>query len=420
MARLIKLTVLLFVVMAAMGSPSREAPAPLNALEVCGPQAAACTVYGDGEAMVYTRDELGFADETWMEILTEMAVSVVTASVAEAHHTGVPCGAASDLPTGDARCLPQMDRSWAVDQLRADLRLTWCMNYRASTYPNLRAQIREVLANHEAALGIDWIEIPGTYETPTAAMNAGCQVQHNMPTVHGCQECGGWIHYLNRPVLIEYNPHRGITLFQTTISHEVIHLYGVHEHYDDANFRSHRNTYGYWAHGLTRSPGTFTDAPTTMDFGTGVWRMTAYDVKYTCQSIDRQGVIFSGCRPAPPPCGVIATDPRYGSVFDTCIIKGPHVGAWRWPDGGLYVPGNAFFYPTPHETWGDCDPNWNGCYNFTTGFWVGPTGDVFDPATGQFTAHRSETPWGGYFNQAWIASDGAVYTGSVWARHPFR
>lgn len=256
------------------------------------------------------------------------------ANITSSHHTGVACGAASNLATGDARCLPLMDRSWAVSELRATGQLTWCMNNRASTYPNLRTQIREVLANHESSIqGIDWIEIGGIYETPTAALNAGCQVQMNMPEVHGCPECGGWIHYLNRPVLIEYNPHRGITFFQTTISHEVEHLYGVHEHYDDANFLSHRNTYGIWAHGLNRSPGTATDAPTVMDFGTGVWRMTAYDVKYTCQSIDRQSAIFRGCGAVqePEPVVCVGQPDSFGNRYNSCNIW------WEASDGNLFL-----------------------------------------------------------------------------------
>ena len=207
-----------------------------------------------------------------------------------AHHTGVPCG-----PGGRSVCLPQMSASVALATLNSTGQLTWCVNARANNYPGFTSQVAQVLAQHEAVLGPRWVRIPGTYETPAAAKAAGCQVQHNMPEVHGCGECGAWVHYLNWPVLVEYRWQAGYNStngWLSTIGHEVVHIYGLHEHYDDINFRSFRGTYGYWAHGLSTSPGTAADSPTIMDFGTGVRDLTDYDVKQTCQLLSAS---FVGC-----------------------------------------------------------------------------------------------------------------------------
>lgn len=301
-------------------------------------------------------------------IVLGLFIGLVAASgTVSSHHTGVPCS-----PNGDSRCLPRMDASAARHTIQQTQQLTYCLNSRASNYPNFRAQVREVLNNHEANMGVRWVEVPGAYETPSEARAAGCQVQHNMPDVHGCGSCAGWIHYLNWPVLIEYKWQLGYTSWHTTISHEVVHAYGLHEHYDDHLFKSHRNYYGYWAHGLNRSPGTNVDAPTVMDFGTGVWQMTPYDVKYACQSIDPNGSILAACGlVAPPPCDPCWDDPS---------------GVWRWQNGWAYNPISGVFY-NPHG-W----PEFSACnadrlrWSFHLPAFV-PEGDgYFDPIRGDFWA----------------------------------
>lgn len=295
-----------------------------------------------------------------MALLFWMAI---TAVVVEGHHTGVACS-----PSGEARCLPLMERSAARAELRNTKSLAYCFNLRAATYPSFRSQVREVMNNHEAELGIRWIEIPGSYETATQAKTAGCEVMHFMPETHGCGSCAGWVHYLNWPVLIEYKWQLGYQSWHTTISHEVVHVYGLHEHYDDARFLSHRNSYGYWAHGLNRSPGTSSDHATVMDFGTGQWRMTVYDVKYACQSIDPNSAIFVACGAQQEPC-------RGGTfpTWDWCI------GRWFFADGVSVDPGLwIWFNPFGEAEWMNC--NQFHCWNLIIQRWVPRGQSLYDPA----------------------------------------
>ena len=247
----------------------------------------------------------------------------------------------------------------ALATINSGHQLTYCFNARAANYPGFTGQVRQVLWQHEAVLGVKWIEIPGSYETPAAAKAAGCQVQHNMPEVHGCSECAAWVHYLNWPVLIEYrwqagyNPTNG---WFTTISHETGHIYGLHEHYDDANFLSYRGTYGRWAHGMLVDPGTQNDSPTVMDFGTGFWEFTPYDIKQSCQ-----------------------------------LLTGGFVGC------------------STGEVFGPCDPSWDGCWSEQRQRWVGMSGALlnyeFDPVTGIWTNPEGLQEWcceqsyGGRYNQ---------------------
>lgn len=240
-----------------------------------------------------------------------------------AEHTGVACGP-KETP-GRAVCLPYADSSFAVRTLQQTRTLTYCFNQRAANYPNFVNQVRNVDANQEEAIGIDWVEIPGTYETNTAALNAGCHVWHSMPATHGCSGCGAWVHYLNSPVIIEYRWQAGYSDWRTTIAHEQTHIYGLHEHYDDANFRSFRNTYGRWAHGLNGDPGTATDAVTVMDSGVGAFLagdwLTDYDLKHVCQNIDPLARYFPGCGKQPDPCDPCWTGER-----------------WLFQDGRSYRP----------------------------------------------------------------------------------
>lgn len=261
-----------------VGNQSPQSLPPEDKLtfqEACGSQALACTFPGTGE--IYYDSSKGLGLKGLLDSINHFFIT----PVAEAHHTGVACPGTVNRNI----CLPQMDRSIALQTLNATGQLTYCLNARASNYPGFRRQVRDILNQHQDVLGIQWIEIQGTYETPEQARAVGCQVQHNMPETHGCTECAAWVHYLNWPVLIEYRWQVGYNStngWYTTIPHEVEHIYGLHEHYDDANFRSYRGTYGNWAHGLDSSPGSASDSPTVMDFGTGVYQLAAYDIKQVC------------------------------------------------------------------------------------------------------------------------------------------
>lgn len=291
-----------------------------------------------------------------VSLITSLIFWLVLAPAVESHHTGVSCG--PDSHPGRAVCLPYADNSFAVNKLKQTGQLTYCFNQRALNYPNFRAQVRQTLTQHEQALGIKHIEVTGAYQSNTAAKSAGCDVWHSMPETHGCSGCAAWVHYLNEPVIIEYRWQAGYSDWKTTITHEVVHIYGLHEHYDDANFRSYRGTYGSWAHGLTSSPGTANDARTVMDFGMVAlygnlaWQMSEYDVKYACENMDPKGQFFTACGLIEEPC-----DPCWtGSV-------------WLFSDGWAYDPAiPALVNPDGVAEWGPCS-DYGGRYNFVEANW---------------------------------------------------
>ena len=283
-----------------------------------------------------------------LKILGALSLAVVGLFIGsitvESHHTGRPCG-----PGGREVCLP-LQPTVAVNTLRATGELTWCVNARANSYPNFVSQIHETNNAAKAVTGFGHRQIPGTFETDALAGAAGCQVWHSMPPTHGCSGCAAWVHYANWPVIIEYKWQLGYTDWKTTIGHEMGHVYGLHEHYDDDKFLSHRGTYGYWAHGYVVSPGSATDSPTVMDFGTGQWALQPYDVKHICQLVDRNGEVFVGCGfnapPPPPPCVPTNSVPcwtfthttRWAWLFEngvSCEILSDGGCNWYAPDGQL-------------------------------------------------------------------------------------
>lgn len=304
-------------------------------------------------------------------VLFAVGIFLIVTPPASGHHTGVPCG--PDSHPGRSVCLPYADSSFAVRTLQQTKALTYCFNSRAANYPNFRAQVRNVNDNQQAALGIEWREIGGVYQTSAAADAAGCQVWHSMPEVHGCTGCSAWVHYLNKPVLIEYKWQNGHTDWRTTIAHEQIHIYGLHEAYNDgAGIGCFRPVFGYWAHGIEhgQDPGSPTNAPTLMDCGIGSYIagdwMTDFDVRYACENIDPLRSIFTGCG-----AQVVQTYPFWAN------------GRWWFEDGWSFAPNSGcgeWFMPDQRRAWGECDPSWGGRWNPLAGIWTMP-GSTYHPGS---------------------------------------
>src|SRR5574341_1713437 len=223
----------------------------------------------------------------------------------EAHHTGQPCG-----PSGPAKCLPLLPSPF-MEAVAGQPEIRWCLNDRSAAYPNFRNQTQQVHNVISAKLGIPNREV--AFGMPEST---GCWIQHNMRLDHPCGQCAAWVHYLNSPILVEYNEPLLYSDWRTTLGHELGHaIAGIHEQYDDAQFRSHIRTYGYWATNGT-SPSNQGD-PTVMDFGTnglpgfpqGVWEWQVWDVARACDVNDPDRNDYSGCGAAPPPP---PPDPEWG------------------------------------------------------------------------------------------------------------
>ena len=303
-------------------------------------------------------------------VLVALAAALwYTPQPTEAHHTGVPCG-----NTGASLCLPYASNSYAVNLIKTTGELTYCYDSRAANYPNFKRDVERVHAHETSVTGVGWREIPGVYQTDTAARAAGCQVWNSMPDTHGCPTCGAWVHYLNAPVIVEYNYIHGYVTFDTTIGHEEGHIFGLHEGYLDDTFQSHRNTRGTWYRRADGSkPGTATDSPTVMDFGTGEWRWSAADVKFICQNIDGKGERLAACGyqapPPPPPCVPTVGTPCWNGE------------AWLFHDGGAFIPNGGcgiWLDAQRRHTWGDCDYSWGARWHGILRVWAG-TGLFFHP-----------------------------------------
>lgn len=209
----------------------------------------------------------------------------------EAHHTGQKCG-----PNGAVKCLPLLPSPF-MSSLNTQSEILWCLNDRAAAYPGFASQARTVHNQISASLGIPNRQV--SYGTP---QSTGCWIKHDFTLNHGCTQCAAWVHYLNTPILIEYNEKLMYSDWRTTLGHELGHgIAGIHEQYDDANFKSHIRTYGYWATNGTSAanPGD----PTVMDFGTngltgfpeGVWEWQMWDLARACEVNDPQGQRYGGC-----------------------------------------------------------------------------------------------------------------------------
>lgn len=102
--------------------------------------------------------------------------------------------------------------------------LTWCLDGRASVYPNFRNQVQAVNNAYSNILGVSFTEV---------GFNSSCQIQHTMPESSFCSNCAADVAYANWPVTIRYKWQLGFIYWNNTIGHEVGHIFGLHEQYND-------------------------------------------------------------------------------------------------------------------------------------------------------------------------------------------
>lgn len=269
-------------------------------------------------------------------VLGLMFIAVLCATEpAEAHHNG--------------GILPYVPNTPAIRYITQTQEVTWCTDTRANAYPDFVNQIKQVNASYAEEIGVSWRYV-GIYDSEPAAYAAGCLVWHTMPDNHPCSGCAADVFYASRVAQIRYKWQLNFSSWLSTIGHEIGHIFGMHEAYDDSRFISHINTYGYWA-----SPW---NAPTVMDVGShipypprGIWGPTAADVNLICT----RAVVTSWCgqQPEPEPTYYEAPDgwrfyfdsqnwhdsrdvPRFGPC-NSDRLRLDLLDAHWWRPGGFYM-----------------------------------------------------------------------------------
>ena len=178
--------------------------------------------------------------------------------------------------------LPGIPNTPAIQHFTATGQLTHCVDSEIANYPGFIGQIQEANDAATARLNVWHVILGGTYSTASAAAQAGCQIWWDGRNDNFCSGCAADVQYSNAPVTIRVKLSLGYVHWVSTTGHEMGHVYGMHEGYDDIKFVSHINTYGRWA-----PPW---NAQTVMDFGTttvvpprGVWALTEADYRIATQ-----------------------------------------------------------------------------------------------------------------------------------------
>jgi hypothetical protein len=248
--------------------------------------------------------------------------------------------------------LPGVPNTPAIQNLFADGERTFCFNANAANYPNLIAQVQQTYDSQNTKLGNANRRITGTYESPQAALNAGCDVWWNGRYDNFCTGCAANVHYASWPVTVNMKLSLGYFEWKTTAGHEEGHIHGLHEQYIDS--------------GGIQCDTSRTD--TVMSCGTGVWELKPRDVGFICDLYSVPGDRFHACAPAPPT--------EFPFWTGTCW----NYGYW--------------------------------CFNPTTGVWTDPSGkSEWQPwdAQGQEFNVRTQNQWRWTGLTTWL-SDGQTWT----------
>lgn len=194
-------------------------------------------------------------------ILFAVLVAIVVAPevrMAKADHAG-PWLPVYGQTGQDITALPAqrraLERGW----------VTYCFDSVAAAYPSFKTQAMQTVEAAYAMHGINAVEVAWGSD-PTAS--EVCDVRHTMPPdatfLNTCgQGAAACIQYWAPQVNIFYRRSLGFWDWRSTFCHEGApnsgHFMGLHEHYNDREFKSNGRSW------------------TCMDFGTFVWQTTAYD-----------------------------------------------------------------------------------------------------------------------------------------------
>ena len=211
--------------------------------------------------------------------------------------------------------LPLVPNTPLIQRIIQTQEVLWCVDSRASNWPNFVSQLRDVNDQYFERVGIRHRQVDFT--------DPSCQVKHTMPDNHGCSGCAAWVYYANSHVLIEYRYQVAYVDWRTTQGHELGHaLLGLHEQYRDSG-NNIACTGKQW---------------TVMDCSSGVRYPQQWDVDNGCAAI---GTTWCGQAPAPPPPSEwAACDPSWGGWWNSAIERwvaqgssffDPVTGAWASP-----------------------------------------------------------------------------------------
>jgi hypothetical protein len=184
---------------------------------------------------------------------------------------------ASKVSEGDHfEILPLVPNTPLMQGIIKTQTVIWCVDARASNYPNFVAQVKDVKDQYKDRVGIKHRQVGFSDST--------CIEKHTMPDNFTCGAgAAACIYYWQRPVIIEYNYRLGFINWKSAIGHELGHgELGLHEQYIDR--------------GSIQCDRTRTD--TVMSCGTGIEYPSARDILIGCSLISTSW------------CGKSVSDPR--------------------------------------------------------------------------------------------------------------
>lgn len=240
--------------------------------------------------------------------------------------------------------LPSVPNTPLMQQVIKNQTYTWCVDARASNYPNFVTQLKDVNEQYTKRVGINWQQVP----FPASSTDTSCQVRHVMPDGLSCVGWAAQVFYYSWPVTVQYCWTLGYTDWRSAQGHELGHaLLGLHEQYNDVG----------------GSIGCTGRQDTVMDCGSGVRYPQALDISRGCAIILK------------PWCGKDPTDRFY------------------FADGWSYQPSNGWWWnPDNQPEWTACNADgirWSLYLDFKfDGVIDGIGGLFYPPGSGSFDPVR--------------------------------